>query len=504
MAAPELAIAKAALSASLFRSDPTSLSRPAVDALFPLLSSTLVQCSRPNVQKSRAWIAQNVAHSTTRTAALAKYLLALSKNQQDDGTRPSVKRRRLHILYLLNDVLFHAVTGSGDAHTARALEPMLPMLVASAAAFDKCPKHVRKLQDLVALWEEKKYFPDEVVSQLKDAIVGGPSNPSTLDLQPSAASIKLARDAPYLLPSFHGDTSTPWYDLPAATWLPHLTPNSTKPMFPDLIRPIQLAPGPADKALTSAVQNLLADVDKIFSREVKLDEDEQVDIDELGERVILDEITGEAVGGDTYYGWSRQFCAKMKERARKSAAPASPRGRSRSRSGSPSFNSVSPPAIKRRRLSESRSRSRNRSPDRRRERSYSRSRSRDRRRSYSRSRSPPAAIGFQSRSVDDHRTPSNQPYPPPPHNMPPMPPAGAFQHHPPPSGYTGPWPPPPPPPMGGPQGNWFPNPGMMPPHIMPGWIPPPPPPVPQPDQYGYSRGNGGFRGRGRGGYGRGY
>lgn len=48
--AQELAIAKAALSASLFRADPTSLTRPAVEAFFPLLGTTLTQCSRPNVQ----------------------------------------------------------------------------------------------------------------------------------------------------------------------------------------------------------------------------------------------------------------------------------------------------------------------------------------------------------------------------------------------------------------------------------------------------------------------
>lgn len=48
--AQELAIAKAALSASLFRADPTSLSRPQVEALFPLIDAAVKQCSRPNVQ----------------------------------------------------------------------------------------------------------------------------------------------------------------------------------------------------------------------------------------------------------------------------------------------------------------------------------------------------------------------------------------------------------------------------------------------------------------------
>lgn len=50
MATPELAIAKATLSATLFRADPTSLSRPVVDTFFPLVTDALAQCSRPNVQ----------------------------------------------------------------------------------------------------------------------------------------------------------------------------------------------------------------------------------------------------------------------------------------------------------------------------------------------------------------------------------------------------------------------------------------------------------------------
>ncbi|KAM0343068.1 hypothetical protein ACHAPU_008969 [Fusarium lateritium] len=50
MSTPELAIAKATLSATLFRADPTPLSRPIVEAFFPLLTNALAQCSRPNVQ----------------------------------------------------------------------------------------------------------------------------------------------------------------------------------------------------------------------------------------------------------------------------------------------------------------------------------------------------------------------------------------------------------------------------------------------------------------------
>ncbi|KAM5344844.1 hypothetical protein ACJ41O_010706 [Fusarium nematophilum] len=316
MATPELAIAKATLSATLFRADPTSVSRPAVDAFFPLLTNALTRCSRPNVQICKAWIVDHVAPSAARAAALAKYLGALSRSLQDDGERPSVKRKRLHVLYVVSDVLYHVVEKRGDREIATAWEGVLPSLVATAAAFDNCPKHKKKLEDLIQLWEEKQYFSSDLVSKLREALATGVASEPVDDSLTINPSIKLAKDAPFVLPSFHGDSSTPWYDLPAATWLPHLTPNSTKPMMPDVIRPIQLVPGPADKTLVSAVQGLLGEVERIFSREQDWD-DEQVDLNELGERVIVDEITGEVIGGETYYGWSRQFCEKMKERRRK-------------------------------------------------------------------------------------------------------------------------------------------------------------------------------------------
>ncbi|QPC79226.1 hypothetical protein HYE68_009978 [Fusarium pseudograminearum] len=297
MATPELAIAKATLSATLFRADPTSLSRPSVEAFFSLLTDALVRCSRPNVQKCKVWIIENVAPSTARTTALAKYYGALSKSLQDDGSRPSLKRRRLHLLYVLNDVFYHIIARNGNIEFAIPWDNVLPSLIASASAFDNCPKHKKKLEDLIRLWDEQQYINSKMVTKLEEALASGVAPQTAQEPQVSNVSLKLAKNAPFTLPSFHGDNSVPWHDLPATTWLPHLTPNSTKPMFPDEIRPIRLAPGPADKVLVNAVQDLLGEVERMFSKEQKWDDDPTNDLNELGERIILDEITGDIIGG---------------------------------------------------------------------------------------------------------------------------------------------------------------------------------------------------------------
>ncbi|KAL6913773.1 hypothetical protein ACHAPO_002225 [Fusarium lateritium] len=519
MATPELAIAKATLSATLFRADPTSLSRPSVEAFFLLLTDALAQCSRPNVQKCKVWIVENVAPSTARTTALAKYCGALSKSLQNDGSRPSLKRRRLHLLYVINDVFYQTITRNGNSEFATPWDNALPALIASAAAFDNCPKHKKKLEDLIRLWDEQHYVNSKMITKLEEALASGIAPQNVQEPQISNVSLKLAKNAPFTLPSFHGDHSVPWYDLPATTWLPHLTPNSTKPMFPDQIRPIQLAPGPADKVLVTAVQDLLGEVERVFSKEQKWNDDPANDLNELGERVVLDEITGDIIGGETYYGWSRRFCEKMKERKRNGGKGAD-RGRSRSRSYSRGRSrSSSRPAHKRPRVSRdsrsrspTHSRSRSRSRNRRHTSSYSRSRSpsrsrsrgnqhdRSRQRSYSRSRSRSPSRHYNKDVQDRPHRPPPIPQQPPQSHFPPVPPPGDFPlPPPPPTGYQGPWPPPPPPPHM--TQGWFPpNPAMM--GQMMGWNVPPQPPPPQNGYQGRGRGNG-FRGRGRGGYDRG-
>ncbi|TDZ40048.1 Calcium homeostasis endoplasmic reticulum protein [Colletotrichum spinosum] len=555
MATPQLAIAKASFSAVLFRKDPVSLTRPEIETFFTLLHDAIHQCSSANVQKCKRWILKNLAPSPARVAALGKYLAALSNSFPSDEpskkTKPSTRRKRLHVLYIINDVLYHTRVRDQDALFATEVQPSLTPLFDGAASFRNCPKQARKLQDLLGLWESHAYFASDVIKSLRETVQEAPNggkaseaaSQGTHEQTGSNLAVKPLKDAPYTIPSMHGDPNTPWYDLPAANWLPHLEPNSTKAMNPSMIKPLQLAPGPADKALAKAVKDLLADVEKIYSKTgASQQPDQPTDLSELGERVVLDEITGEVVDGETYYGWSRGFCDKMKQRGKKPARPDTSRGRSRSSSRSRSYSrSGSPPAFKRRRVSpgsrgtscsRSRDRRRSPSPQRRGRYDYSRSRSPSRSRSRSDSRSrtryrsrsrsprrdrsplpPNSRTGFNQNQPPPppqpplHHAPSAfSPYPPPPPNAP----GFGFPPPPPPQGYQGAWPPPPPPPppgafMGGPPQNWGPPAGVPPPPPPPnmgGWAPHPPP---QHNQYqqSYGRGNGGYRGRGRGSYDRG-
>ena len=457
-----------------------------------------------------------------RITALTKYLLVLAKSYgtgKESPGDPSAKRKRLHILYIINDVLHATRKLSASISLDQSWGTTLPALVACTAVPDKYPKHSRNLELLLTLWKEKGYFSDPVYKNLKDSLSG---KCSSAGANVQATSMLLAKDVPYNLPSMHGDIKTRWYDLPTTTWLSNITPNSSKAINYHLIRPTPLVAGPAGAALADSVKNMLGNAEQLFAKDAKWGADSSVDITQLGDKVLLDEITGEIIGGMSYYGWTRQFCTRMKDRGRNPVTQleearedrSRSRGRrqsnqrssySRSRSRSRSYT---PPASKRRRYSSSVSRSRSRNNSRSRRRKYSRSPQKSSHRSSSRSNQR------NEQFSSDYQAP---PPPPPPQGMPPAPPAR-------PPNYLGQWPPPPPPPpLGGgfnnQQQQWVPDPAMMAQmmnNMPPGMQPPFPGPSPefhghagrgQYQGYGQShggnnynnRGGGnGYRGRGRG------
>ncbi|KAI9884978.1 MAG: kinase subunit of RNA polymerase II carboxy-terminal domain kinase I [Watsoniomyces obsoletus] len=528
MASHQLAIAKAALSASLLRPDPVSISRDEISTFHSLLEAALTRCSPPNIQLCKRWLLSHVTPSTARLKALGKYLVALSLSLGDKnkGLRslttektPSTRRKRLYVLYVLND-LFHHVRRDGQSGVAEevvtsTLQPCLVQLLAAAASFENCPKHQEKVRVLLDIWEEKRYFDKEFIEELRGAVEDAKKNDgraSSLGETKATGLVQkdvTAGDAPFIMPSLHGDPTTPYYDLPAGNLMPHITSDGNHPINPQLVKPLQLAPGPADGQLVNAVKKFLQDVDRLFTGQgVGMEAGIFADIDELGQPLLRDEITGELSGGDTYYGWSRSFCEQMKARKRGRDSDGR-RDDSRGRSITPQ---------KRRRYSDSRSSSRGRwrSPSRSPPRfehhrdSRSRRRSRSGSRSRFRSESPPDYSRRRDRGRSRTRSPDGSRSPPysprvrgPPMQQPPKTQNNGTAAHIP-FQYPGGFPLPAAPPL---QGHSMPDPTLLaqimaqasmmipggipvpppPPALLPNgqWFQHPPPPPPPPPPQGY-------------------
>ncbi|KAH0562798.1 hypothetical protein GP486_002570, partial [Trichoglossum hirsutum] len=387
MASHQLAIAKASFSAGLLRPDPTSIPRDEITHFHSLLEKAISQCSPTNVQNCKRWLLRNVVCSPARISALGKYLAASSTSfgGQAAGapgiaSKPSSKRKRLHILYLLNDLLYHTKfhDGASSAYSTLTakLQAYLVDLFGAAASFRNCSKHQMKVDNLLDLWETNGYYSKEYTNKLREAVRiaanSEPTPPNTITEaqgdsgSPRTSKAALGKDTPFVMPAMHGELSTPYYDLPAGNLMPHIIPNSVAPISPHLVKPLQFVAGPADEKLTVAVRDFLKDVEELFEDNHRSVGGVVRDVDELGLPVLHGEGAGETAGVDGYYGWSKAFCEKMMFR-RKERGPRGQgrRGRSRSRS-----ESLTP--RKRRRYSYSDS---------------SRSRSRARWRSYSRSRS---------------------------------------------------------------------------------------------------------------------
>ena len=294
---------------------------------------------------------ENVLPLAHRNAALAKYLLTISKHANthaDSSRKVTNSRKRLHALYLLSDVFHHLKyhnTNSGFDDAVRPLQNALPDLIGLIIQ-DLTSRVRRRLQELLHFWAEDEVLEATQLAVLQDLLAG------KTDVHPQAPVTGVAiqksstKELAFIMPASHGDPTTPYHDLPAGNFMPHILPNSSAPMRADQIRPLQFAPGPASAELVIALKEFLKEVSSLDNVGA-FHEDEGIttELDELGQVTYRDE-DGEK-RGDTYYGWSRSFCEKMKHRG-KNGSQTSELNKTRERSSS-GYSSLR----KRRRLSSS-------------------------------------------------------------------------------------------------------------------------------------------------------
>ena len=400
----------------------------------------------------------------------------MQEERQIDSNKKTIPipRKKLHILYIIHDVAHHAKYHtsnlSASSTFSTSLQPVLVELFQSTVSEQRA-RVLLRLHKLLEVWESEKIYSKEFVNKLRQAVTGTSTfeqNEEKSDTRTPPAQTQSSESA-FILPETHGDPATPYYDLPAGNLLPFLEPGSSASIRPEQVRPLRFNAGPADRPLVNALKDFLKDVDSMEHKYNLPDKDAEIsEIDEMGQITIRDE-AGD-VSGDTYYGWSRAFCEKMKRR----------------RNGLDSGNKA------RRSLSRESSRSSSRSPRKRRRysdsedsRSASRSRSRPGFRATSPAKMSREQTRWQQPQVPRSYIPgpgtASRPVPPSlplssiAFNAPPLGPNGIPVPPPRPPNWNGPWPPPPP--IGVP----FPPPNF----VQNTNFPPPPPPPGYPGSYDY-------------------
>ncbi|KAI4242897.1 MAG: hypothetical protein L6R40_003770 [Gallowayella cf. fulva] len=356
MASHSLAIAKASLAAGLMRPDPKPAAKTDIAHFHHLLDALIVQCTAAKIQLCKEWLLKNTAASAVKTAAVGKYLVALSANllssvdtdgmSQVNQTKRPCRRLQLHILYLLHDLLhhsrFHNPGSANDISPSQTLEPHIFQLVALATKHDasKHTHHFSKLKDLISIWREEDYFPSSVVAALQETIVdvSNGSIASTRVAVPrdrpfgtvTVGTGESQRDVPFIMPSSHGDASVPYYDLPAGNLMPFIVPNSSTPISPQMVKPLQVRPGPADDRLARAVKAFLRDADAIYESNLPEQGHDRFDIDELGQTVLPNDASEDIPTNEGGHARPQHLDGGRNSRSKPLARDALSRSRSRS------------------------------------------------------------------------------------------------------------------------------------------------------------------------------
>ena len=191
--------------------------------------------------------------SSARLSALSKYFTALAPALTNTPP-PSPRRKRIHLLYLINDLLHHTRTHAPDSGSlAAAFRPALPPLFAAAASVAG-PRARAKLNALIDLWDTQGYYPASDLNSFRNA--NTPSHGEEQNQEKKSRTL--------LLPTTHGDPSIPYYDLPAGNWLPLIRPNSTEAINPRLLKPVQFSHVVPDKRVVEAVEQFLEGVEGLW------------------------------------------------------------------------------------------------------------------------------------------------------------------------------------------------------------------------------------------------
>ncbi|XP_054273893.1 calcium homeostasis endoplasmic reticulum protein-like isoform X2 [Macrosteles quadrilineatus] len=138
-----------------------SLNFAEMDAILqPIIDS----CTKDSISSGKAWILQR-ATGKKINSVIASYLL--SKLLEDKRTF----NHKLHIIYLVNDILHHCARKNSGEDLKKALELVVVPMFCNAASMNATEEQKAKLNKLLNLWETKHHYcSPEIVAKLKTPV----------------------------------------------------------------------------------------------------------------------------------------------------------------------------------------------------------------------------------------------------------------------------------------------------------------------------------------------
>ncbi|KAG4301220.1 hypothetical protein PCK1_002530 [Pneumocystis canis] len=159
------------------------------------------------IQSARRWQEEYIT-TKEHMMLFSKYLIALS------ATMTSFSGR-LFILYLFNDILSHCFSNN-RRDLMLGMQSSLLALLRLGYYFPEAKKD--KIEDLLNLWSEKKYFSEITMKATRAGLMVPPANiPSNSD-----STDNTVKTQNYIKPSHHGKQGASYWELPAGCMIPHL------------------------------------------------------------------------------------------------------------------------------------------------------------------------------------------------------------------------------------------------------------------------------------------
>ena len=125
-----------------------------------LLTPIMETCTKDSISSGKSWMFQQGTDLETNIL-LAEYLSFKATNLSTPFTK------KLHLIYLVNDVLHHCVRKNNDV-MKKALETVAAPMYCSAARV-ATGDEMEKLSKLITLWTSKnKFFTEETLDQMKN------------------------------------------------------------------------------------------------------------------------------------------------------------------------------------------------------------------------------------------------------------------------------------------------------------------------------------------------
>ncbi|TPP61394.1 Lariat debranching enzyme [Fasciola gigantica] len=117
-------------------------------------------CTKENISKGKTWVVERVAASAELTELVTDYMISrcATHNVSFDV--------RLHLVYLLNDLLHHCKRRGAPTHLQDALQRVVPLVFCLASELADDEKKA-KLNRVLDIWESNTYLPPSVLEKMR-------------------------------------------------------------------------------------------------------------------------------------------------------------------------------------------------------------------------------------------------------------------------------------------------------------------------------------------------